>query len=110
MSEHVPIRRQALALFLIGALPALNGVIPVLDMKVGDGSDAVESHHIPGTHGFAHDHFICIQQQANQWAPAAVVPLSLVARAFALPPLPYPDVKEPSRLLLLPRSRAPPLV
>ena len=100
--------RRTVALTLLGALPALSGVIPVLDVMVGDGRAAVESGHIPGTHGFAHDHFICIQQQANQWAPTDFITPNPIAAALVLPELPFAPDGVLSTQLSLPHSRAPP--
>ncbi len=94
----------------MAGLPALSGAIPVLDMMVGDGRPAVEARHHPDTHGFPHNHLICIQQQANQW----VIPsLDLLPAGVAgvLPPV-YTDAGLVFRTtqLSLPHSRAPPLI
>ena len=108
MNREISTWRRIWALTLLGVLPVLSGAIPVLDMMVGDGRDAVESEHVPGTHGFAHDHSICIQQQANQWFAVDATPVFLVALAFALPELPYSNRYGTTPQLILPHSRAPP--
>ena len=50
----------------IELIVCLTEYIPVLDMMVGDGGPVVEAQHHPDTHGFPHNHLLCIQQQANQ--------------------------------------------
>ncbi len=66
--------RRLTGLGLMILIPVLSGVIPILDMWPEDCRVGVEDHHHPGTHGFPHDHRICIQQQANQWAPGGDLP------------------------------------
>lgn len=66
--------RRLTGLALMIVIPVLSGVIPILDMWPEDCRVGVEDHHHPGTHGFPHDHRICIQQQANQWAPGGDLP------------------------------------
>ena len=109
MNRDIPIWRRLAALSLLGTLPVLNGVIPVLDVMVGDGRPAVESHHIPGTHGYPHDHSICIQQHANRWAPSGGMPVAFASVAVTLPDLPTTRVTPPVRDLFQPRPRAPPV-
>ena len=100
--------RRLAAMTLLGTLPALAVTIPILDLIVGDGRPAVETHHHPGTHGFPHNHLICIQQQANQWAPSGFNPTPRVSEAFAPPefadPAPLPFVAS----IPLHHPRAPP--
>ena len=110
MERKTPVWRRFAALSVLAALPTLSATIPVLDVVVGDGRPAVETRHHPGTHGYPHNHLICIQQEANQWAPSLDAPLPLVLAAIRAPAL--LDVKQPVRAsrLLLPRPRAPPIV
>jgi len=109
MNQVLPIRFRIAALWILVAVPALSGTIPILDMLPADTRAGIEEHHHPGTHGFAHNHLICIQQESNQWAPAphvpnpAVVPLSAGQRI--LPASIRPAWK---RALLSPRPRSPP--
>ena len=108
MELQIPIWRRFSALLVLAALPTLSATIPVLDVVVGDGRPAVETRHHPGTHGYPHNHLICIQQQANQWAPsfdAPLLPLLAATRAPASVVL-----KQPVRStqILLPRPRGPP--
>lgn len=108
MSRDTPLWRRWVALHLLGALPALAVAIPLLDLMASDGRPGVETHHHPGTHGFPHNHLICIQQQADQWAPSSdpgappevlapdgPAPLGPVVSAIVAP-------------VELPRPRAPP--
>ena len=103
-------RHRLTALAVIAALPVLSGVIPVLDMAAEDTRDGIEDHHHPGTHGLPHDHLICIQQQASQWAPASALPGSTTVRAMVVPELPPPsEAPIPKQGALSPRPRAPPV-
>jgi hypothetical protein len=104
----MPIRRRLPALALIGILPILSGVIPILDLMVGDGKPGVEAHHIPGTHGYPHDHSICIQQQANQWAPTPALSLPKASDAFKIPDCPATASRVSVQDLYRPQPRAPP--
>lgn len=111
MDRRIPICRRALGLALVVILPGLSASIPVLDMMVGDGHPAVESEHIPGTHGFAHNHLICVQQAANGWTEACPPPL-LPMPVFSATHIGLPDVSTPQLTdqISLPHSRAPPTV
>jgi hypothetical protein len=77
---------------------------------VGDGGTAMEAEHHPGTHGYAHDHLICIQHQANPWVQADRIQVPRVAAAVHLPSIPDLTGPNPFRRAALPYSRAPPLV
>ncbi len=108
MNAPTPFRHRLPALVLLGVLPALSAAIPLLDCMAGDGRTGVESKHMPGTHGFPHNHLICLQYQASGWVPAAFDPSPPSPEAFAVP-----DVPQPTRLLFAPapglrRPRAPP--
>ena len=97
------------ALLLLGTLPALPATLPLLDFLVGDGRAAVESQHHPDSHGFPHNHLICIQQQASFWAAPNVSPVPVAEGALSLPP-PLEPVNLPFQgPIRLPRSRAPPV-
>ncbi len=97
-----------MAVTLLGTLPALATTIPLLDLVVGDGGAAVESRHHPETHGFPHNHLICIQQQANQSAPSGYNPTPSPGEAFLIPGHPDPGHPPFVTPLTLPRPRAPP--
>ena len=101
--------RSLLALTLIAGLPALNCAISILDLMVGDGTHAVEAKHHPGTHGFAHNHLICIQQQANQWVMPSNDLLPAIVSAISLPISNDSGSEIPINHFFLPHSRAPPL-
>jgi hypothetical protein len=108
MNAPVPLRRRLPAVFLLGVLPVVGTAIPLLDCMAGDGRVAVESKHIPGTHGLPHNHLICIQYQASGWVPAALDPSPVRPEAGRLA-----DVPEPTRPLYasapaLQLPRAPP--
>jgi hypothetical protein len=77
---------------------------------VGDGKAAVEAEHLPGTHGFPHNHLLCIQHQANQWVPECDAPAPLMLAVVSL--LAYPRAESPthSGQILLPLARAPPAI
>ena len=109
MNRDIPTWRRLQALALLGTLPVLSGVIPILDVMVGDGKPAVEEHHIPGTHGYPHDHTICIQQQANQWAPAPALSLPAASQAFVLPDLTVAVSTVTVQQRYRPQPRAPPV-
>ena len=108
MNAPIPLHRRLQALALLAILPALGTAIPMLDCMAGDGRVGVESKHVPGTHGFPHNHLICIQHQASGWAPTAP------DRSFVRPEAFWtPDVPEPVRPLFasapaLQRPRPPP--
>ena len=102
-------QRAALALYLLTALPVLSGAIPVLDMQRGDGRPLVESHHHPETHCFPHNHLICIQQHASQWAVAGTSPVPTTAGTMALPGIPDPPPPPYATQVTLPHPRAPPV-
>jgi hypothetical protein len=107
MNRKNPARRL-LALALVTALTALSGTIPILDVMVGDGKAAVETHHIPGTHGFPHNHLLCIQHQASQWSPGHEVPSTLVLAWVHLPDFLGPTTPVSAGQRLLRKARAPP--
>ena len=109
MNRKTPAQRLW-ALILLAALPILSGAIPILDLMVGDGKPAVETHHIPGTHGFPHNHLLCIQHQASQWGPE---PDARPGLGQATVDLPEPSGRRPllsPGCSLLPKARAPPPV
>ncbi len=95
-------------LLLLGLLPSVSASVPVLDTMPKDGRIGVESHHHPGTHGFPHNHLICIQQAASHWVEAEGTPPAPQAVEIQLPP--SPDAPGPihSARPHLPHSRAPP--
>jgi hypothetical protein len=109
MSREIQSLRKALAVFLMAGLPALSCAIPVLDLMVGDGGPAVEAHHHPDTHGFPHNHLICIQQQANQWVMPSLDLLPGAVAFFALPAFRDPGAVFRTTQFALPHPRAPPL-
>ena len=100
--------QRLLALMLLAVLPTLSGAIPILDVMVGDWNAAVEAEHHPGTHGFPHNHLICIQHEASQSIPGCDVPLPLVLATLGLPAFPNVDSWTFSSQTLLNRARAPP--
>jgi hypothetical protein len=100
--------QRPLALILIAALTALSSAVPLLDLMVGDGKAAIETEHHPDTHGFAHDHLICIQQQASQGVPPSNDQQAPVVSWVIIPPLPDGGNHLFSSQLSLPNSRAPP--
>ena len=110
MTPEVPLSRRLLALTLMAVLTALIGTIPILDILVGDGGAAVEAQHHPETHGYPHDHLICIQQQANQWVRPCEVQLPKAVAELLLPGIPDKTPSAHSKQLSLPHSRAPPAV
>jgi hypothetical protein len=101
--------RRLLTGYVLIALPALSCAFPILDLMVGDGNPAVEAQHHPGTHGYPHNHLICIQHQANQWVLPSNDLLPTIVAAILLPPLPDRGPSYRSTQLSLPHSRAPPL-
>jgi hypothetical protein len=109
MTREVETWRRLLTGYLLAALPALSCTIPILDLMVGDGNPAVEAQHHPGTHGYPHNHLICIQQQANQWVMPSHDLLPRIVAAVLLPALPDRGPSYRSTQLSLPYSRAPPL-
>jgi hypothetical protein len=109
MSREIQSWRKALTVFLMAGLPALSCAIPVLDLMVGDGGPAVEARHHPDTHGFPHNHLICIQQQANQWVMPSLDLLPGAIASFALPAFRGRMAVFGTTQLSLPLSRAPPL-
>ncbi|MBT8398530.1 MAG: hypothetical protein HKO65_00160 [Gemmatimonadetes bacterium] len=108
MNRELRTWRGLLALILITGLPVLSCAIPILDLMVGDGTHAMEAEHHAETHGFPHNHLICIQQQANQWVVPDNDLLLRVVSAISLPELSDPDSGGWSTQLSLPHSRAPP--
>ena len=107
MKWKTPYQRLS-ALVLVAVLPALNGVIPILDLMVGDGKAAVEAEHHPGTHGFPHNHLICIQHHASHWVSGQQPPAQVVMATFTLPAYPWPTALVHSDQAVLPPARAPP--
>jgi hypothetical protein len=107
MNRRTPVQRLS-ALVLLAALPTLSGTIPILDVMVGDGKAAVETHHHPGTHGFPHNHLLCIQHQASQWVMAWEIPLPLNLATVHLPASPNSISLIRLGQISLPRARAPP--
>ena len=107
MNRKTPVQRFS-ALILVATLPTLNGTIPILDLMVGDGKAAVETQHHPETHGFPHNHLICIQHEASQWVPGCDPPPPLGLVAETLPSFPGSDFPIHSDQIFLPRARAPP--
>ncbi|HSW29882.1 MAG TPA: hypothetical protein VLH75_10410 [Longimicrobiales bacterium] len=108
MNVPVPIHRRVPALALLALLPVLGGLVPMLDCMAGDGRVAVESKHIPGTHGFPHNHLICIQHQASGWVPAAPDPSPPRSEAVQDRYAPGPEMPSFAPAPSLQRSRAPP--
>lgn len=104
-----PMSQRGIALVLAATLTALGGVIPVLDLVVGDGTAAVEAEHHPGTHGFPHNHLICIQHQANQWVLGVDLQARQTLAALFLPNEIHPTPLVRQALSLLPPARGPPL-
>ena len=110
MNRDIRDWRRLVATTLIAGLPALSCAVPMLDLMVGDGTHAVEAEHHPDNHGFAHNHLICVQQQANQWVVPDNDLLLRVVAAMSLPALPDPGSGTWTTQLSLPHARAPPLV
>jgi len=108
MNRNTPICCRPLALTFLAVLPALSATIPILDLMVGDGRPAVESRHIPGTHGYAHNHLICIQHAASGWAKPSPPSMPSTVVALSLPGLPDVELPVPCDQVFLPYSRAPP--
>ncbi len=100
--------QHLLALMLLAVLPTLSGAIPILDMMVGDWKAAVEAEHHRDTHGFPHNHLICIQHQANQWVPGCEAPLPVSPVTLTLPAFPRIDSWILPGQALLHQARAPP--
>jgi hypothetical protein len=109
MSRDIQSWRKAFAVYLLAGLPALSCAIPALDMMVGDGGPAVEAQHHPDTHGFPHNHLICIQQQANQWVMPSLDLLPAAVASFSLPAFRHRGTALRTTQLTLPHPRAPPL-
>ena len=107
MNRKPPLQRLS-ALMLVAALPTLSGMLPILDLMVGDGKAAIEAEHHPGTHGFPHNHLLCIQHQASQWVPACEAPLLPVLATLELPAVPGSNPLFRSDQIFFPRARAPP--
>jgi len=107
MNRKPPLQRLS-ALILVAALPILSGAIPILDLMVGDGKAAIEAEHHPGTHGFPHNHLLCIQHQASQWVPGCDAPLVPVLATLELQAVPSSNPLVRSDQISLPRARAPP--
>ena len=96
-----------MVLLLVG-LPALSCAIPILDLMVGDGGPAIEARHHPDTHGFPHNHLICIQQQANQWLMPSLDLFPSVVASMTLPAFRGQGSLFRTTQVVLARSRAPP--
>jgi hypothetical protein len=100
--------QRCVGLLLAILLPAVGTSISLLDMMPEDGRSGIECQHHPGTHGPRHNHLICIQQAANQWAPAAASAPPVLAGKILLPLLPQANQPLRASPLHLPHSRAPP--
>ncbi len=110
MRQVLPFRLRVTAAAIVGVLPAMSGIIPVLDIYPEDFRDGIEEHHHEGTHGLPHDHFICIQQETNQLAADADIPSAPSARlATADDQISLPAFPTALREVLSPRPRSPPL-
>jgi len=110
MKQAPPFRCRITALAVLGTIPALAGIIPVLDVCAEDSRVGIEDHHHPGTHGYAHDHLICIQHDANQWAPPPELPAAPAARTGrGQDPFHLWTAPDYERRVLSPRPRSPPL-
>ena len=107
-NRRIPICCRPLALTFLAVLPGLSATIPILDVMVGDGRPAAESRHIPGTHGYAHNHLICIQHTASGWAKPSPTLMPWTVLGIRLPDLPDPELPIPDDQISLPFSRAPP--
>lgn len=111
MNQALPIRFRVAALWILMAVPALAGIIPFLDVWPEDTRTGIEDHHHPGTHGFPHNHLICIQQESNQWAPSPHLPSSNVVPLVSGKRIPPASERLSwKRALLCPRPRSPPAV
>jgi hypothetical protein len=76
MTTTPPLCRRAVSLWIMGLIPALSGVIPVLDEFPEDFRVGVEDPSSPRGQGHPHDHSICIQHEANLWAVDAAFPVA----------------------------------
>jgi hypothetical protein len=110
MNRDTKALQRLFTIALLTALTALSSAVPLLDLMVGDGKAAIEAEHHPGTHGFPHDHLICIQQQASQGAVQSVDLHYSVVAWVILPELPDREILQLSSQISLPHSRAPPLL
>jgi len=76
MTTTPPLWRRAVSLWIMGLIPALSGIIPILDEFPEDFRVGVEDPSAPKGHKHSHDHSICIQQDANLWVLDAAFPVS----------------------------------
>ena len=82
----------------------------MLDIYPEDFRDGIEAEHHEGTHGLPHDHLICIQQETNQLAANADLPVAPpVLLTEADDDLRLPDAPFALREALSPKPRGPPL-
>jgi len=110
MKERVPLPLRVVSLLVVAILPALSGAIPVLDVWPEDYRTGIQTEGHPESQGYPHDHLICIQHQANHWAPGADLPAAPgILAVQSLDPLPPPAAPSRTRSLLSPRPRSPPL-
>jgi hypothetical protein len=110
MKERVPLPLRAVSLLIVAVLPVLSGAIPVLDVWPDDYRTGIQTEGHPETRGYPHNHLICIQHQANHWAPGADLPATpAILAVTALDPLPLGTVPAWLRTLFSPRPRSPPL-
>jgi hypothetical protein len=111
MRGALPPRHRVSALLILVAVPVLAGIIPILDVWAKDTRVGIEEHHHPGTHGFPHNHLICIQHESNLWSPSPELPSTPLVRVLeAEGVLPASDAPVRGRTFLSPRPRSPPAV
>ena len=109
MRGNRPLPIRLVGFLILGVLPILSAAIPVLDVWGEDSRVGIQDHFHPESCGYPHNHLICIQQSASQWAPGAEPPppfrawdlkVRIPLLASASPHLSVP--------LRSPRPRAPP--
>ena len=93
----------------MGLIPALSGIIPILDEFPEDFRVGVEDPNSPRKHGRPHDHSICIQQDANLWVLDAAFPAAPPVRILCQR-IDGPAITDPIRVYgtLSPLPRSPP--
>jgi hypothetical protein len=110
MKGRIPLPQRLVSVLAVAVLTALSGTIPVLDVWPDDCRTGIQSEGHPEAQGYPHNHLICIQHQANHWAPGADLPAAPAILAVqALDPLPLGTVPAWIRTLVSPRPRSPPL-